>query len=716
MKKNTSGRFAQDSHPLAAWFLGPRAENGPTWEELVNYILQDYIHWRRNYFASDPVVLPRFQRRSERHEAWVDALTERLDQILNELKGHFPFHSPRYIGHMLSEQSLPSVLGQVAGLLYNPNNVTDEAAPITVTLELEVSRMVAEMLGYNPRTCWAHICSGGTIANLEALWVARTVQLLPFIVREYCLTQQLEFEIKTANGSKKPLQSVENAELITLRPNEALFMLRKLCRQIHASSRRPPAEILDELNSFVRASGFNVARSGFHSIHAQLGLHPVIFVSAAAHYSIKKASNLLGYGEDAVRLIPVNGRFQISTRELRDALFGLKSNEYVAGVIGIVGTTEEGAIDPIHRIRFLRDEFQEKENKSFWLHVDAAWGGYVRSMFCGLGIQRTAKRKPLEDICNEYVEAIGAEETFLLSTGRPETASKRVTVRWSERELYAAFLAMADADSTTIDPHKMGFIPYPAGIIAFRNGLVTELIVQRAQYISDDAGGVKGIEQPPQIDAVGPFILEGSKPGAAALSCWLAHKTIPLTVAGHGKIARTTLLNAKKLFKYLVNHRYMFSMYEKDAGNPEPTTKPFTFVPLFEPDTNVLCYVARPMGWKRRKLVAIDVSLADLNRLNEAIYERLSIRAEDRHIRLSHSQPYFVSRTRLEDEQYAQKTMAPVFARIPVAPDGYRVEGLFVLRSVVMNPWYFAAANAGMDYLLGLVKHLHTVTRDCLEA
>jgi hypothetical protein len=114
--------------PLTAWFLGPKAENSHIWKEMINYIFDDYIHWRRNYFPTDPVVVTRIKRRS--HESWFDKLSTELDSVLNQLKADYPFYSPRYIAHMLSEQSLPSVLGYFAGMLYNPNNVTDQAAPV----------------------------------------------------------------------------------------------------------------------------------------------------------------------------------------------------------------------------------------------------------------------------------------------------------------------------------------------------------------------------------------------------------------------------------------------------------------------------------------------------------------------------------------------------------------------------------------------------------
>ncbi len=147
-----SAKPAKEKSPrrsiMTAWFLGPKSEHSTLWQDSFNYIFQDYVNWRRNYFPKDPVVVTRERRRE--HYEWADQLNGTLDQTLAELKAHFPFYSPRYVAHMLSEQTLPSVLGYFAGMLYNPNNVTGEAAPVTVNLELEVGKLIAEMLGFNP--------------------------------------------------------------------------------------------------------------------------------------------------------------------------------------------------------------------------------------------------------------------------------------------------------------------------------------------------------------------------------------------------------------------------------------------------------------------------------------------------------------------------------------------------------------------------------------
>jgi len=706
---------AGTEYPLSAWFLGPRAENATVWSELFDHIFQDYIHWRRNYFPTDPWIVGRLRRRSPEHESWLDLLTGHLDAILSELKFHFPLHSPRYNAHMVSEQSLPAVLGYFAGLLYNPNNVTGEVAPITVALELEVGRMISAMLGYNPKRAWAHICSGGTLATLEALWVARAVQFAPFIAREFCRQEKLGFRIRTANGSETELTAVADRALIALRPQEASTILRRLAYHLETERQLTTTEALERVNQAVSASPFNVARRGLGAILGATGLRPVVLASAAAHYSIAKACNVLGYGEDAARLIPVNERFQMDVDVLRDMIRGLAPNEYVAAVIGIVGTTEEGAVDPIHRIRFLRDECEQHDNRSFWIHVDAAWGGYLRTLFNGLAVPHVPHGAGLDAVCDEYIRALDVHERFELDVGLEHPDVRTLEVRWGDRETYAAFLAMADGDSTTVDPHKMGYIPYPAGVVAFRNGGVTEFVTQRAQYLSDDEAGIGSFDDPVSVTAFGPHILEGSKPGAAALACWLAHRTIPLTVDGHGKVVRVTLLNARRLARLLTYHHHLFAKFERERVG-EPTARvPFTFFTVTEPETNLVCFVARQMTWQDGVMVPAAVPLAEVNRLNERVFSAASIPGSRSPHRLSAAQPFFVSRTRFEERQYRGATLKHLLARLEISEEAYAKEGLFVLRSTVMNPWHSEAQKAGMDYLYEFVRFLHRVTAESLN-
>ena len=697
---------------MTAWFLGPKAEHGDFMLNLLTYIYQDYIHWRRNYFPTDPVVISRTRRRE--HEPWQDRVTTRIDTILNNLKADFPFYSPRYIAHMTSEQTIPSILGYFAGMLYNPNNVTDEAAPVTVRLELEVGRIVAEMLGYNPQQTWAHLCSGGTVANLEALWVARMVQFVPLILQEYCQQEQLDFQVECANGQQALLRDLGPNECMGLAPNQSILMTRQLARYAVEGLGREQQMVIQTLNGFVRSSAYNVKLRGFDAVTRKLAMRPVIYASSAAHYCLAKVANILGYGEDSVRLIPTTATFRMDIDALQTALRAQSQDEYTAAVVGIVGSTEEGAVDPVHQIVEVRSAVAREQNRSFWLHLDAAWGGYLRSLFCGHAFTPQSTQS-LDELCHLYKNAIHAYS--LPQSPSPLTLPQPTpeAVMWDDPDVYKALLAMPEADSMVVDPHKLGYIPYPAGIVAFRNALVTELMTQRAQYISDEPEGIQAIDTLIEIKAVGPYILEGSKPGAAATACWLAHTTIPLTIHGHGQIMRATVLSAQRLYRYLQSHLADFEQMEAACGfgGPHQTRcgHPFAFVPLYKPDSNIVCFVCLPMQWEGDQLVRAAMPLAAINQLNRQIHDALDIPKAARGALTPYAKEYFVSQTNFEQSQYPATALAPLLERLQIAPQEYAEQGLIVLRSTVMNPLYDIAQTEGMEYLLGFVQHLHKVAR-----
>lgn len=706
--------------PLDAWFLGPKAEHGEIWLETINYIFRDYIHWRRNYFPEDPIIVNR--ERLKTHDAWLETLHSEIDQILNQLKAHFPIYSPRYNAHMVSEQTFPSVVGYFAAMLYNPNNVTEEAAPITLALEIEVGKMVAEMLGYNPNTSWAHICSGGTLANTEAHWIARMVQFLPLTVQEYCREKGVkDFEITMPNGKQARILDLSYRELINLKPNRAVGMMRELTK--HLIKNRDEKTVIDEINNFLRHSRFNINNNGLYSVLSEIKMTPVMFVSEAAHYSIKKVANILGYGENAVQFVPVESHFRMNADVLREKLFNLPEDNYIASVIGIAGTTEEGAVDPIHRIKFIRDELERGQNRSFWLHVDAAWGGYIRSLFRGHDFEDAHEHKSLEDICEEYFQKLDIREQAEIAMLSPQPGvktkeKKRLLLEWRDKEVYSAFLAMPNADSITVDPHKLGYIPYPAGLIAFQKALVTELVIQKAPYITDEAAGVKNIEQNIEIRDVGPFIIEGSKSGAAAAACWLSHKTIPLVHHGHGKIIKTSLLNARRFAGYIRLHKKIFETIElKITGKTGTCQQKFGFELLQEPDTNLVCFLCVPMWEDKNGNLHRDdnFTLVEINRLNQKIYQRATIKGSKKQRKMPYSQEFFVSRTTLTHEQYKPTSIPGILKKFGISIEDYERHGIFVLRSTLMNPWHHLAAQQGKNYLLDFLVNLHRIARDILN-
>ena len=102
------------------------------------------------------------------------AFFERFDAYLKRLEGNYPFFHPRYAGQMLKPPHPVAVAGYLAAMLINPNNHALDGGPPTSEMEKEVVRMLAAMFGYG-RDALGHLTSGGTVANLEALWVAREI-------------------------------------------------------------------------------------------------------------------------------------------------------------------------------------------------------------------------------------------------------------------------------------------------------------------------------------------------------------------------------------------------------------------------------------------------------------------------------------------------------------------------------------------------------------
>jgi len=105
-----------------------------------------------------------------------------LEDISKGLAKHStPFYSPRYAAHMSFDVALPAVVGSLAALQYNQNNLTPESSPFTSMIEHKVGLELCAMLGYNVNRplsadqgnvpeAWGHITSGGSVANLESMW------------------------------------------------------------------------------------------------------------------------------------------------------------------------------------------------------------------------------------------------------------------------------------------------------------------------------------------------------------------------------------------------------------------------------------------------------------------------------------------------------------------------------------------------------------------
>jgi glutamate/tyrosine decarboxylase-like PLP-dependent enzyme len=100
---------------------------------------------------------------------------ERFASVFTEfaerLRDNYPYFHPSYAGQMLKPPHPAAVVGYLTAMLINPNNHALDGGPATARMEKEVVAQLAGMFGLASHL--GHLTTSGTIANLEALYVAR---------------------------------------------------------------------------------------------------------------------------------------------------------------------------------------------------------------------------------------------------------------------------------------------------------------------------------------------------------------------------------------------------------------------------------------------------------------------------------------------------------------------------------------------------------------
>ncbi len=147
-------------------FLGPQAENQMLLRNAICQIVDWHAAWRRKFYVDDGSIYPTRYNTSEHFHTI-------LEDFLKRLEKQPPYFSPRYAAQMLKDPSLPAILGYLATMLTNPNNHAYEGGPVTTEMELDVVDDLLRLCGY--RKGWGHLCSGGSLANLEAMWAVREI-------------------------------------------------------------------------------------------------------------------------------------------------------------------------------------------------------------------------------------------------------------------------------------------------------------------------------------------------------------------------------------------------------------------------------------------------------------------------------------------------------------------------------------------------------------
>ncbi|GJE96935.1 PLP-dependent transferase [Phanerochaete sordida] len=664
---------------VSAWFLGPQAENADIlkglFEETVNLQTQS----RLAYYPQDGPFITASIKESQTFQDRKDDLIEKYQLITGLLfDKSIPFFSQRYAGHMSFEMGMPGMLGWVAGVLNNPNNVAFEASPVTTLLEIDVGHDMCEMLGYNEKDdsgqplYWGHIACDGTVANLESIWVARNLKYYPLSLRDAMKPgNELNyisstFEVPLPTGQSKVLAEMSLWELLNLTPKAILDVPRRLESEYGIT----PTYLDTVLGKYI------VQTRGKQAVELEWGMKvsPRYFISATKHYSWPKGAALAGLGSENMIDVDIDVNARVDAAVLRTHLEEcLEQQIPVFAVVGIIGSTEEGSVDPLDEILDLRDEFAER-GLCFLVHADAAWGGYFASMIRDKPLYRMPGA-PRQEPNRDFV---------------PSATMRASTIR--------QFHALERTDSITIDPHKAGYVPYPAGGLCYRDGRMRYLVTWSAPYLQQADTG----------ESIGVYGVEGSKPGAAAVATYLHHEVVGLHKEGHGALLGEVSWSCRRIAAH-----WAAMSVESD---------PFIVVPLnplrAEPDP---AGVAREKEFIRSHILGktneaivqdreakaelyalgsdlninafscnfringvANSDVEEANYLNNAIFKRLSITTPNKDPK---EIPMFLSATTFKVAEYGV-CVQHFKERLQLETDSN--QDLFVLRNVVMSPFQTA--------------------------
>jgi len=119
-------------------------------------------------FSHLPEVAPFAGARSDRSAA--SGLRDILTEVAGRLRDNYPYFHPLYAGQMLKPPHPVARLAYALALWLNPNNHALDGGRASSAMEREAVAQLAHMFGWTAHL--GHLTGGGTMANLEALWVA----------------------------------------------------------------------------------------------------------------------------------------------------------------------------------------------------------------------------------------------------------------------------------------------------------------------------------------------------------------------------------------------------------------------------------------------------------------------------------------------------------------------------------------------------------------
>ncbi len=98
------------------------------------------------------------------------ALAEVLSEVATRMQDNYPYYHPQYVGQMLKPPHPVARIAYAMSLWVNPNNHALDGGRASSAMEKECIVDLGAMFGWDKPL--GHLTGGGTMANLEALWIA----------------------------------------------------------------------------------------------------------------------------------------------------------------------------------------------------------------------------------------------------------------------------------------------------------------------------------------------------------------------------------------------------------------------------------------------------------------------------------------------------------------------------------------------------------------
>ena len=210
-----------------------------------------------------------------------------------------------------------------------------------------------------------------------------------------------------------------------------------------------------------------------------------------------------------------------------------------------------------------------------------------------------------------------------------------------------------------------------------------DFISQEAAYVFDLKEDP--LKKPPmkKLLGLGQYIMEGSKPGAAAAAAYVSHKTVPLHREGFGKVLINSMHSCEYLFDKLLEMR-------ERLENLVTITIPYA------PDSNLICYCINPA---RNKYLAL------MNHFSRKIFN---------HMKIDNQQPlqghdFFGSFTSLQKKKLEDVEGERILGELGIDSKTFvdtvedrtkQADHIYMVRHTLMNPWLLhRESKDGRNYL-----------------